>query len=66
MKMNSKTRDVTGYIAAAPKDVQAKLNQIRAAIKEAAPNATEYISYGMPAYKYDKTFIGSGLRLVGS
>jgi uncharacterized protein YdhG (YjbR/CyaY superfamily) len=58
MRMNSKTRDVTGYIAAAPKEVQAKLNQIRAAIKEVAPNATEFISYGMPAYKYGKTFIG--------
>jgi uncharacterized protein YdhG (YjbR/CyaY superfamily) len=58
MRMNSKTPNVTNYIAAAPKEVQAKLNQIREAIKEVAPNATEFISYGMPAYKHDKTFIG--------
>ncbi len=58
MKAGTKTRSVTEYIAAAPKDVQVKLSQIRAAIKEVAPDATEFISYGMPAYKYEKTFIG--------
>jgi uncharacterized protein YdhG (YjbR/CyaY superfamily) len=34
------------------------LNQLRAAIIQVAPNATEFISYGMPAYKHDKVFIG--------
>lgn len=58
MTMDSKAQNVADYIAAAPKEVQARLKQIRAAIKEVAPNATEFISYGMPAYKYDRTFIG--------
>ena len=58
MRMDNKSRSVTDYIAAAPKEVQARLNQLREAIIQVAPNATEFISYGMPAYKYDKTFIG--------
>jgi uncharacterized protein YdhG (YjbR/CyaY superfamily) len=58
MRMQIKTRNLIEYIAAAPKEVQAKLNRIRAAINNVAPDATEFISYGMPAYKYDKTFIG--------
>jgi uncharacterized protein YdhG (YjbR/CyaY superfamily) len=58
MRRDAKARSVTEYIAAAPKELQAPLKQIRAAILQAAPNATEFISYGMPAYKYDKTFIG--------
>jgi uncharacterized protein YdhG (YjbR/CyaY superfamily) len=56
--MKSPKRDVDAYIAAAPKGVQTKLKQMRAAITEAAPNATEYISYGMPVYKYELPFIG--------
>jgi uncharacterized protein YdhG (YjbR/CyaY superfamily) len=31
---------------------------MRAAIMQTAPHATEYIGYGMPAYKYEKPFIG--------
>jgi len=58
MKMEKKARNLTDYIAAAPEDVQAKLKQIRAAIKQVAPKATEYISYGMPVFKYEKPFIG--------
>ena len=58
MKMDSKAQNVTDYIAAAPQEVQPMLNQIRAAIQQVAPNATEYISYGMPVFKYEKPFIG--------
>lgn len=43
---------VDEYIAQAPQDVQPILNKIRAAIKEAAPQAQEKISYKMPGY-YD-------------
>ncbi|GAP12644.1 uncharacterized conserved protein [Longilinea arvoryzae] len=38
------------YIAAFPPDVQAKLQELRAAIRAAAPDAEERISYQMPAY----------------
>ncbi len=43
---------VTAYIAAAPKDVQPMLRQLRAAIKSAVPKAEEKISYRMAFYAY--------------
>lgn len=43
--------DVDAYIANFPKDTQAILASVRAAIQKAAPKAEESISYGMPAYK---------------
>lgn len=43
--------DTDTYIASFPKETQKLLQQIRKAIKEAAPKAEELISYGMPAYK---------------
>lgn len=39
------------YIASFPKDVQQKLEKIRETVRQAAPEAIESISYGMPAYK---------------
>lgn len=43
---------VDEYIANAPKEVQGKLRELRAAIKSVAPDAVEKISYGMPYYSY--------------
>src|ERR671934_2467589 len=43
-------RDVDAYIAAAPKAVQPMLKQLREAIKRAAPQAEEKVSYRMAAY----------------
>lgn len=43
---------VDEYIANAPKEVQAKLKELRKIIKEVAPEAEEKISYGMPYYDY--------------
>ena len=43
---------VEAYISSQSADVQSKLQQLRAIIKKAAPDAIESISYGMPAYKY--------------
>ena len=39
------------YIALFPPRQQAMMQQLRAIIKEAAPDATEVISYNMPAFK---------------
>ena len=39
------------YIAGFPVDIQPILNQVRATIRQAAPDADESIGYGMPAYK---------------
>lgn len=44
-------QNVDSYIAAQPAAVQPVLQQLRQAIKKAAPNAEEVISYQMPAYK---------------
>ncbi|HWR65908.1 MAG TPA: DUF1801 domain-containing protein [Bellilinea sp.] len=38
------------YIALFPAQVQAKLNELRATIKAAAPEASEKISYAMPTF----------------
>src|ERR1700674_4695296 len=46
------TKSVDAYISEAPKGTQDKLEEIRAAIREAAPTAVEGFSYGMPYYAY--------------
>jgi uncharacterized protein YdhG (YjbR/CyaY superfamily) len=43
-------QDVAEYISGFPKDVQEKLEKLRATIQEAAPEAEEKISYQMPTY----------------
>ncbi|MFN8418231.1 MAG: DUF1801 domain-containing protein [Anaerolineae bacterium] len=48
----TKPTTVSNYIAVAPADVQPKLIALRDAIKAAAPDAQERISYGMPYYEY--------------
>jgi uncharacterized protein YdhG (YjbR/CyaY superfamily) len=64
-------KGVDSYIARAPKEVRSKLMEVRAAIREVAPNAVESISYRMPYYSYKgrlawfglmKTHIGLYLR----
>ncbi len=52
MKAMMKAKNVDEYIATTPREMQPKLRQIRAAIKEVAPDAVESISYGMPFYSY--------------
>ncbi len=53
-----KANSVHEYLESFPNDIQIKLNQIRDVIKQAAPNAEESISYGIPAYKlYKKPLI---------
>ena len=47
----SKVNDVDRYIAGFPETTQYLLDQVRATIKKAAPEAEEVISYQMPAYK---------------
>jgi uncharacterized protein YdhG (YjbR/CyaY superfamily) len=42
---------IDAYIAACPSDVQERLEQVRATIRQAAPEAEETISYQMPTFK---------------
>lgn len=58
--MKKAPKDVDAYISAAPKDVRGKLDEVRAAIREAAPTAVESISYGMPYYSYKGRLIYFG------
>ncbi len=64
----SGSRDVDAYIARAPKNVQGKLKEIRAAIRQAAPGATETTSYFQmpgyfyPGYDYNGMFVWFGLQ----
>ncbi len=45
------TNNVDEYIAGFPDEIQTLLNQVRSIVKQAAPDAEESISYGMPSYK---------------
>ena len=51
-RKNTRAVTVASYLAAVPKDARAALVKLRKAIKAAAPQATEGISYGMPAFKH--------------
>jgi uncharacterized protein YdhG (YjbR/CyaY superfamily) len=44
-------KSVDAYIAAQPETVRPKLEQVRAAIRRAVPDALEGIGYRMPGYK---------------
>ena len=46
-----KPKNAGDYIAAFPEDTRVLLEQVRQAIRAAAPDAEEVISYAMPAYK---------------
>ncbi len=49
------------YLAGVPDDKRAALERLREQIHAAAPDATEAISYGMPAFKLDgRWFVGFG------
>lgn len=50
--MNKTVKDIDGYIASQSDDVKDKLVKLRQTIQKAAPDATEAISYQMPAFKY--------------
>jgi len=46
-----KPKSIDEYIGSFPNDVQEILEKIRLTIQEAAPDATEKISYSMPAFE---------------
>lgn len=47
----TKPNGIDDYIAGFPKEIQTILEQIRATIKQAAPDAEEAISYAIPTFK---------------
>jgi len=46
-----KPNNIDEYIAGFPAEIQGLLEQMRATVKNVAPQAEEVISYGMPAFK---------------
>ena len=54
---NNKFIGIEEYISKYPEDIQKILQQIRTAIKKAAPKSVEVISYGMPAFKMNKVLV---------
>ena len=52
-------KDVDDYLARVPEPAHSTLQKIRAMIRAAAPKeATEGISYGMPAFRYKGALVG--------
>lgn len=51
-KKSVPAQNVDVYLASAPKELRAVLENLRKAIKAAAPKAEELISYQIPTYKY--------------
>ncbi len=53
----TKPGNINDYIAGFPIDTQKNLEQIRATIKKAAPDAEEKISYGIPSFTLGKKYL---------
>ena len=53
----SKANNIDEYIAQFPKEIKIRLEEIRAAIRKAAPGAEEAISYAMPTYKLNGNLV---------
>lgn len=52
-----KFKSIDEYHATFPANVQKLLNQLRKVIQQAAPQATETISYNMPAFKFHRNLV---------
>ena len=57
MAIRRRNETIADYIATAPPESRKVLRKVRALIRKTVPGAKETISYGMPAFKLDYTFI---------
>ena len=55
---NYSAKDVSAYIASAPREARAKLKELRELIRTTVPKAEEGISWGIPFYKYHGLLAG--------
>src|SRR5688572_23509163 len=53
----AKPKNIDDYIAGFPEHTRKGLEQIRATIKKAAPNAEEAISYGIPTFNLNGHYL---------
>ncbi|MEO6758401.1 MAG: DUF1801 domain-containing protein [Saprospiraceae bacterium] len=58
--MDKKIPDIDSYIADFPPTVQVLLEQMRATIKKAAPEAEEAMAYGIPTFKLNGNLVHFG------
>jgi uncharacterized protein YdhG (YjbR/CyaY superfamily) len=58
--MASKPGTVDEYLAALSDDKRAALERLRSIIKRAAPEAEEFISYSLPAFRQNGMLVGFG------
>ena len=59
-------KPIDDYLARAPADKRAALERLRGQIRSLAPQATEAISYGMPAFRLgERYFAGFGATKQG-
>lgn len=58
--MSGKPTTHAEYLAALRDDQRAALEQLRATIREVAPDAEECISYGIPAFRQNGMLVGYG------
>ena len=57
-KSKGAPKNIDEYLAGVPEPARGTLNKIRAAIRSAAPSeATEVISYGIPAFKHNGVLV---------
>lgn len=54
---NKNYRSIDEYIRTFPEDVQKKLEKIRQTIRKVAPDAEETISYEMPTFQLDGSYL---------
>jgi len=58
-KANSVPKNIDEYLAGVPEPGRSTLNKVRATIRSVVPkDATEAISWGMPAFKYKGPLVG--------
>ena len=57
---STKATSIDQYISRCPENVQRIMEQIRIAIKKAAPDAEEVISYAMPAFRQNGILVYFG------
>jgi uncharacterized protein YdhG (YjbR/CyaY superfamily) len=55
--MDVSIKTVDDYIRSFPEEVQHILEEVRATIRQAAPEATETIKYAMPTYVYNGNLV---------
>jgi len=55
--MKTKFTSIDEYHSTVPKEVRDKLETLRKAIRQAAPDASEVISYNMPAFKQNRVLV---------